>query len=264
IAEIHSELATVRRTVRDDIGLVQRLTGEVRTGLGRARLVPIGRLFARFVRQGREAARANGKSVHIETSGENVELDASIIELVVDPLLHLVQNAVVHGVEASDERQARGKPAAGTVTLSASHQGAFVVIEVADDGGGIDADRLRRHAVAQGVLRAEAAGLMSDHDALDLIFRPGFSTAAEVTTTSGRGVGMDVVRTNIGRLNGEVVVESELGVGTRFTLRLPLTVLVTEALLVRAGSETLAVPLNAVQVLATVGAAECRSGPGGE
>ena len=264
IAEIHAELATLRRTVGDDIGLVHRLTGEVRTGLGRARLVPIGRLYTRFVRQGREAARVNGKNIHIETSGESVELDASIIEQVVDPLLHLVQNAVVHGVEAPDERQARGKPAAGTVTISASHRGAFVVIEVADDGGGIDADRLRRHAVARGVLRAEAAGLLSDRDALDLIFRPGFSTAAAVTTTSGRGVGMDVVRTNIGRLNGEVVVETELGVGTRFTLRLPLTVLATEALLVRAGTETLAGPLNAVEVLATLSAAERRSGPGGE
>src|SRR6185503_550321 len=160
-----------------DLGLVHRLTGEVRAGLGRARLVPLGSLYTRFVRQGQEAARANGKSVRIETSGESVELDASIIEQVVDPLLHLVQNAVVHGMEAPDERRARGKPVAGTVTLSASHRGAFVVIEVADDGRGIDVDRLRRRAVAQGFASADDVAAMTDRDALDLIFRPGFSTA---------------------------------------------------------------------------------------
>lgn len=264
IAEVQGELAALGRVVREDIGLVHRLTGEVRAGLGRARLVPIGSLYTRFVRQGQEAARANGKSARVETSGESVELDASIIEQVVDPLLHLVQNAVVHGLESPDERRARGKPAAGTVTLSASHRGTFVVIEVADDGRGIDADRLRRRAVAQHFVRADEAAAMSDHDALELIFRPGFSTATKVTTTAGRGVGMDVVRTNIARLNGDVVVDTELGTGTRFTLRLPLTVLVTEALMVRAGGEVLAVPLNTVHVIATVGPEGRRTGPEGE
>ena len=263
IAEVHAELALLGRTVREDVGLVHRLTGEVRAGLGRARLVPVGSLYTRFVRQGQEAARAAGKSVRIETTGESVEIDASIIEQVVDPLLHLVQNAVVHGIETSDERRARGKPAVGTVTLSASHRGAFVVLEVADDGRGIDAERLRNRAVTLGFVGADAAPTMSDRDALELIFRPGFSTAAEVTTAAGRGVGMDVVRTNVGRLNGEIDVQTELGTGTRFTLRLPLTVLVTEALMVRAGSEVLAVPLNAVHVIAAVGREARRSGPAG-
>ena len=264
IAEAQGELLALGRSVRDGVGLVHRLTGEVRAGLGRARLVPIGSLYTRFVRQGQEAARSNGKAVQIETSGETVELDASIIEQVVDPLLHLVQNAVVHGLESPDERRARGKPEAGTVRLSASHRGAFVVIEVADDGRGIDADRLRRRAVAQGFLRDEVAAAMSDRDALELIFRAGFSTAAEVTTMAGRGVGMDVVRTNIGRLNGDVEVATELGAGTRFTLRLPLTVLVTEALMVRVGNETLAVPLNTVHVIATVDADGRRTSAEGE
>jgi chemosensory pili system protein ChpA (sensor histidine kinase/response regulator) len=264
ITEVQGELASLGRVVREDVGLVHRLTGEVRAGLGRARLVPIGSLYTRFVRQGQEAARANGKSVRIETSGESVELDASIIEQVVDPLLHLVQNAVVHGLESPDERRARGKAAAGTVTLSATHRGAFVVIEVADDGRGIDADRLRRRAQAQHFISADAATRMSDRDAVDLIFRPGFSTAAEVTTTAGRGVGMDVVRTNIGRLNGEVLVDTELGAGTRFTLRLPLTVLVTEALVIRVGTEVLAVPLNSVHVITTLAADGWRASPEGE
>jgi chemosensory pili system protein ChpA (sensor histidine kinase/response regulator) len=264
ISEVHAELASLGRLVREDLSLVHRLTAEVRAGLGRARLVPIGGLYTRFVRQGQEAARANGKTVRIETSGESVELDASIIEQVVDPLLHLVQNAVVHGLESPDERRARGKSVAGTVTLSATHRGAFVVLEVADDGRGIDADRLRRRAVAQSFVTAEAAAGMSDRDALELIFRPGFSTAAEVTTTAGRGVGMDVVRTNIGRLNGDVVVDTELGAGTTFRLRLPLTVLVTEALMVRVGTEIFAVPLNAVHVITTLSPETHRTGADGE
>ena len=222
IAEVHTELASLGRSVREDVGLVHRLTGEVRAGLGRARLVPIGSLYTRFARQGQEAARAASKSVRIETSGESVELDASVIEQIVDPLLHLAQNAVAHGIENPEERQAAGKPAAGVVSLTASHRGAFVVVEVADDGRGIDVDRLRQRAVAQGFVTAEVAAALSDKDALELIFRPGFSTAAEVTTTAGRGVGMDIVRTNVGRLNGEVEVSTELGVGTRFSLRLPL------------------------------------------
>jgi chemosensory pili system protein ChpA (sensor histidine kinase/response regulator) len=264
IAEVQAEISGLGRTVREDLSLVHRLTGEVRAGLGRARLVPIGSLYTRFVRQGQEAARAVGKSVRIETSGESVELDASVIEQVVDPLLHLVQNAVVHGLETAEDRRARGKAPAGTVTLGASHRGAFVVVEVSDDGRGLDADRLRRRAVAQGFVRPEAAAALSDREALDLIFRPGFSTATEVTTTAGRGVGMDVVRTNVGRLNGEIDVETELGAGTRFTLRLPLTVLVTEALLVRVGAEALAVPINAVHGVATLGPDEVRTGPDGE
>ena len=264
IAEVHTELASLGRSVREDVGLVHRLTGEVRAGLGRARLVPIGSLYTRFARQGQEAARAASKSVRIETSGESVELDASVIEQIVDPLLHLAQNAVAHGIENPDERQAAGKPAAGVVSLTASHRGAFVVVEVADDGRGIDVDRLRQRAVAQGFVTSEVAAAMSDKDALDLIFRPGFSTAAEVTTTAGRGVGMDIVRTNVGRLNGEVEVSTEPGVGTRFSLRLPLTVLVTEALLVRAAGEALAVPVNAVHVIATLGPSERRITEDGE
>jgi chemosensory pili system protein ChpA (sensor histidine kinase/response regulator) len=249
VAEVQAEMASLSRTMREELGAVHRLTGEVRAGLGRARLVPIGSLYTRFVRQGQEAARAVGKSVRIETSGESVELDASIIEQIVDPLLHLVQNAVVHGLETSAERLASNKPAAGEVTLSACHRGAFVVVEVADDGRGIDAEQLKRQAVAQGFLGAEAAAVLGPRDALELIFRPGFSTAAEVTRVAGRGVGLDVVRTNVGRLNGEIDVDTVPGSGTRFTLRLPLTMLVTEAILVRVSSEVLAVPLNSVHVI---------------
>ena len=264
IAEVQAELTSLARTAREDLALVHRLSTEVRAGLGRARLVPIGTLYTRFVRQGQEAARAAGKSARFETSGETVELDASIIEQIVDPLLHLVQNAVVHGIETPDERRARGKSPAGTVTLSASHRGAFVVVEVADDGRGIDSERVRRRAVAQGFVTAEAAAAMTESATLDLIFRPGFSTAAEVTTAAGRGVGMDVVRTNVGRLGGDVEIATVPGAGTRFILRLPLTVLVTEALLVRAVGEVLAVPINAVHVITTLGPESLRADAQGE
>jgi chemosensory pili system protein ChpA (sensor histidine kinase/response regulator) len=249
IAEVQSELAVVNRALREEIAHVHRLTNAVRAEIGRARLVPVGNLFVRFVRQAKEAARAAGKHVQVDTRGDSVELDTSVIEQIVDPLLHLVQNAVSHGIESADERKARGKPAAGTITLSAAQQGGAVVLEVADDGRGIDPDLVRRRAVARGFVQPDTAAAMSERELLELIFLPGFSTASTVTTASGRGVGMDVVRTNIRRLNGEIDVATTVDEGTRFTLRLPLTVLVSEALLVRVSGETLAVALNALHVV---------------
>jgi chemosensory pili system protein ChpA (sensor histidine kinase/response regulator) len=262
IAELQSEVGAVSRALRDDVAHVHRITGALRSEIGRARLVPIGSLFGRFVRQGQEAARAAGKSVRFETRGEAVELDTSIIEQIVDPLLHLVQNTIAHGIEAPDERRARGKPAAGTVTLSAAHEGGAILVEVEDDGRGLDPDLLRRRAVAQGFVAAGAE--LDDREALDLVFLPGFSTASAVTTAAGRGVGMDVVRTNVRRLNGDVEVRSTVGEGARFTLRLPLTLLVSEALVLTVAGERLAVPLNAVQVVMEVRPEDTRPGPRGE
>jgi chemosensory pili system protein ChpA (sensor histidine kinase/response regulator) len=264
IAELQGELVGVNRMLRDDVAHVHRLTSAIRGEIGRARLVPIGNLFTRFVRQGKEAARAAGKQVRIETLGETVELDTSVIEQIVDPLLHLVQNAIGHGIESTDERRALGKPPIGAVTLSAAHQGGAVVLEVADDGRGIDPDLVRRRAVARGFVGAEMAATLSDREAIDLIFLPGFTTATSVTTASGRGVGMDVVRTNVRRLNGEIEVTSIIGEGTRFTLRLPLTVLVSEALLVRVAAETFAVALNAVHVVTALSPDRIKPGPRGE
>src|SRR5207302_3671264 len=156
IAELQSELTAVSRALRDDIAHVHRITGALRSEIGRARLVPIGSLFGRFVRQGQETARAARKTVRFETRGEAVELDTSIIEQIVDPLLHLVQNTIAHGIETPEERHACGKDATGTVTLSAAHEGGAVLVEVADDGRGIDPNRLRRHAVEQGFAPAAA------------------------------------------------------------------------------------------------------------
>jgi chemosensory pili system protein ChpA (sensor histidine kinase/response regulator) len=262
IAELQSELTAVSRALRDDIAHVHRITGALRSEIGRARLVPIGSLFGRFVRQGQEAARAARKTVRFETRGEAVELDTSIIEQIVDPLLHLVQNTIAHGIETPEERQACGKDATGMVTLSAAHEGGAVLVEVADDGRGIDPARLRRRAVEQGFVPADAE--LDDNAALDLVFLPGFSTASAVTTAAGRGVGLDVVRTNVRRLNGEVEVRSVVGEGTRFTLRLPLTLLVSEALMITVGDERMAVPLNAAQLVTEVRPDDVRPGPRGE
>jgi chemosensory pili system protein ChpA (sensor histidine kinase/response regulator) len=252
LAEVQTQLAGLIRTVWEDTAHIQRLTGSLRAEITRARMVPVGKLFARFARQVREAAKAAGKPVVLEVSGESVEVDNTVIEQISDPLLHLVQNAIAHGIEPEADRRAGGKPAHGTVYLSAYHRGGFVYIEVEDDGRGIDAAALTEEAVRQGFLRSDEAARLSGQEALNLVFLPGFSTAPVVTTAAGRGVGMDVVRTNVARLNGEIDVETELGVGTRFTLKLPLTVVISDALLVRCGGQTLAIPLNAVRVILSV------------
>ena len=252
VSEIQGQLAAVVRGVRDDTGHVQRLTGDLRGQITRARMVPVGRLFTRVSRQVREAARAAGKTVALELTGEAVEMDNTIIEQIADPLLHLIQNAITHGIEPEEERLAQGKPAAGTLRLRAYHRSGAVYVEVADDGRGIDADHLRSSAVERGFVGAEAASSMGRRELLDLIFLPGFSTAASVTTAAGRGVGMDVVRTNVTRLGGDIDVETEVGTGTRFTIKLPLTIAIADAFLVKVGGEVLAVPVAAVQLVMRV------------
>lgn len=247
VSEIQAQLAGFIRSVGEDTAQLHRLTGSLRGEVTRARMVPLGRLFARFTQPAREAARAGGKSVDLRMAGEAVEVDNAVIEQIADPLLHLVRNAVDHGIEIDEERRAAGKPPRATLWIRAHHQGGFVHIEVADDGRGMDPALLRERAARLGFLSPAAAQALDARAALNLIFLPGFSTAPEVTTTSGRGVGMDVVRTNVGRLNGEIDVQSEPGAGTRITIKLPVTVIISDALLVRAGGETFAVPMHAIR-----------------
>lgn len=256
LSEIQAQLTGLIRSVGENTAQVQRLTASLRSEVTRARMVPIGRLFARFTRPAREAARVAGKSVALQLSGEAVEVDNAVIEQVADPLLHLVRNAIDHGIETDEERRAAGKPARATVSLSAFHQGSFVHVQVADDGRGMDPVLLCERAVRQGFLSPEAAHALGDREALNLVFLPGFSTAGEVTATSGRGVGMDVVRTNVSRLHGEIDLQSEPGAGTRITIKLPLTVVISDALLVRSGGETFAVPMNAIRSIVQVRPAE--------
>jgi chemosensory pili system protein ChpA (sensor histidine kinase/response regulator) len=264
LAEVQSQHAVLLRSIRDDSAQVQRLTAALRKEITRARMVPIGRLFTRVAQQVREAARASDKTVGLIVRGESAEVDNSIIEQIADPLLHLIQNAIGHGIESPAERQRTGKPTQGQLTLSASQEGGFVLVVVEDDGRGIDTELVRRRAVERGLLPAAEAAALSDRDALNLIFVPGFSTAASVTRTSGRGVGLDVVRTNVSRLNGEIHVETEPGRLTRFVLKLPLTVAIADALMVRCGSELFAFPLTAVSAMRPVDPTEIVSEGGRE
>jgi chemosensory pili system protein ChpA (sensor histidine kinase/response regulator) len=264
LSEIQAQLATLVRAVRDDTGHVQRLTAELRSEITRARLVPVSRLFARFARQVREIARAAGKRVALAVHDEGVEMDSSVVEQLAAPLLHLVQNAIIHGLEPEAERRAAGKPPEGTVTLCASHRAGLIHIEVADDGRGIDLDVLKRTAVARGFVEAGRLPRLETRDLLDLLFQPGFTTADRVTTAAGRGVGLDVVRTNIARLGGHVEVDTRPGAGTRFTLKLPLTIAITDAFLLRVGTEVLALPVSAVQRVLRVGPSDIRRVGGAE
>jgi len=252
VGEVQGQLAGLVRAVRADAARVQQLSGALRGQITRARMVPLGRLFSRFARQVRETARTAGKQTALEVTGDAVEVDSAIIDQIADPLLHLVQNAIVHGLETPDERLARGKPARGNLRIVAAHKGGSLHVEVADDGRGIDVAAVRAAAERAGVAAADVLARLDDRAALDLIFLPGVSTAGAVSTVAGRGVGMDVVRTNVGRLGGEIDVETAPGEGTRFTLKLPLTVAISDALLVRVGGLALAIPVQAVKAMARV------------
>jgi len=264
LTEIQLQLGGLVRVVREDAGGVQRLSGELRGQITRARMVPVGRLFGPFDRVVREAARAAGKSVELEVRGETVEMDTTIVELMADPLIHLVRNAVAHGIETEEVRRQQGKPPQGTLHLGAAHKGGSIYIEVADDGRGIDLEAVSEAARRGGFVTAETLARLGERDILDLIFLPGLTTAASVTTAAGRGVGMDVVRTNVGRLGGEIEVQTEAGRGTRFRIRLPLTVAISDALMVQVGPETLAIPVPAVKGVVHVQPEEIRATDGAE
>ncbi len=226
-------------------GAVQRLSviaSELQDGVMRARMQPIGGLWGRFPRLVRDLGVQCGKRVTLEMSGESTALDKAILEAIKDPLTHLIRNAVDHGIESADRRLAVGKTAEGRVTLRAFHEGGMVHIEIEDDGGGIDSSRIRERAVERRLIGAEQAALLSDRDALRLIFRPGFSTAETVTSVSGRGVGMDVVKTNVERVGGTVDLRSEPGQGTTFQVKIPLTLAIIPALIVSCRGERYAIP----------------------
>ena len=255
ITESMSQLSGSIRRSHDDMSQLQQLTLGMRDEIARARMVPIGTPFTRFRRAIREIARASGKEVSLVTSGEHTEVDTGIVERLVDPLVHLVRNAVYHGIELAGARVAKGKPAVGTVYLHAAHRGNSIIIEVEDDGAGLDLKRIRTKAVNLGLARPEQIQAMPDAEALKYIFAPGFSTAEKVGDQAGRGVGLDVVKRVIEGMNGHIDVESLPGVGTKFTLDLPLTLLIATALMVRVGSERYAIPLPNVRevTMPTVG-----------
>jgi chemosensory pili system protein ChpA (sensor histidine kinase/response regulator) len=247
IAESMSQLSGSIRRAQDDMGQLQQLTLGMRDEIARARMVPIGTPFTRFRRAAREMARATGKDVNLVTSGEHTEIDTGVVERLVDPLVHLVRNAVYHGIEPTAVRRAHGKPATGTVYLHAAHRGNSVTIEVEDDGAGLDLQRIKAKAVRLGLLRPEVAETLPETEIVKFIFVPGFSTAESVGDQAGRGVGLDVVKRVIETMNGHIEVESVRGQGTKFTLHLPLTLLIATALLVRVQNERYAIPLPSVR-----------------
>ena len=236
----------VRAKLADSLAFQSRVLDELHKCVLKIRMVPVEQLFRRFPRVVRDVAKHCGKDVALDVAGENTDLDKGILDSLAEPLTHLVRNAVDHGIEPAEERLAVGKPARGTVHLNAYHQGTQVVIEVRDDGRGIDLDDLRSHAVEKGIVKKEELARLTESEVLNLIFQPGFSTAAEVTEVSGRGVGMDIVRTVLDRLKGTVQVSSQKGRGTTIQLRAPLTLASIQTLLFRVGGRLFAVPLSSV------------------
>ncbi len=233
-------------------GHLNRISTDLQDTIMTARMVPLDTLFRRFPRMARDLARRLGKQVRFVVSGEDTELDRSVIEHIGDPLVHLIRNAIDHGLESPEERRAAGKDAEGTVRLAAYHQENHIYIEVSDDGRGIDAERVKRSALAKGLITEEEAQQLHGNEALDLLFLPGFSTSGQVTDVSGRGVGLDVVRRNIERVNGSVSVDSVVGRRTVWTIRLPLTLAIVQAMMVRIRDTVFAVPLDTVDEIVLV------------
>lgn len=237
------EFAPVFNEVASHIDLI---TSDLQLAVMKTRMQPVGKVFGKFPRLVRDLARISNKEIDLRLSGEDTEVDKSVVEEIGDPLVHLIRNSIDHGIEPPDVREKNGKTRKGTVGLSAYQEGDHIVIEVSDDGKGIDAGAVRAKAIEKGLITESDADKMSDKEMLGFIFLPGFSTAKVVTDVSGRGVGMDVVKTNISKLNGTIEIDSRPGVGTRFSIKLPLTMAIIQTLMVGVGGEAFAIPLSNV------------------
>lgn len=240
------------KALDEAIGQLDLLVGDLQNAVMKTRMQPIGRLFQKYPRLARDLARQMGKDVELIISGEETELDKTMLEDLNDPLVHLVRNAVDHGVETTEERIASGKPAKAVVELSATQVGDHIRIEITDDGRGMRPDVIRRKALEKGLIDIETANSLDDKQSLQLIFLPGFSTKDQISSVSGRGVGMDVVKTNIQKLNGRVDIQSVVGDGSRFTISLPLTLAILPVLVVKVCDQPFAVPLAMVREIITI------------
>jgi len=240
----------LRSKFGDALAFQARVLNDLQKSVMKIRMVPVEHLFRRFPRIVRDVSKARGKEVGLAVSGQETDLDKSILDVLAEPMAHLVRNAVDHGIELPADRIAAGKPAQGTLRLNAYHQGNQVVIEVSDDGNGIDVKKVVARAIERRVISHEEANRFSEAEALHLIFHPGLSTAEEVTEISGRGVGMDVVKTVLDRLKGTIEIRTKLGQGTTFLLKVPLTMAIIKALLFHVGEKIYAVPLSSVQEIA--------------
>lgn len=254
-----SELSQLAENLEETTAHLGRITDELQDAIMRTRMLPIRSVLARLPRVVRDVATRSGKKVDLVTAGEETELDRTVIEAITDPLVHILRNAVDHGIETPEERRRLGKPETGTITVTAWNQEASIYISVKDDGRGLDLDAIRRKAVERGLVSAEAAANAGPDEVLEYIFLPGLSTARQVSDLSGRGVGLDIVRTNIERLNGSVTVRSERGKGTEFVIQLPLTLATTKALMVVARGIVYAIPLVSVTETLPVRGADIHS-----
>lgn len=239
-----SELKSITSKLRSSTQNLGRIASELQEGVMKIRMVPINQIFSRFPRVVRDLQRDLNKKVELMIEGEDTELDKSVVEDLLDPIMHCVRNSVDHGIETPAERKASGKSESGTVILKASNEGNLIVIEIADDGAGIDTDRVKQKAIERGLVHPDKQ--LTEAEAQQLIFLPGFSTADKITNVSGRGVGLDVVKTMIDKLNGTVTVSSQKGQGTTFSIRLPLTLAIIQGLLVRVGKEIYSIPIVSV------------------
>ena len=246
----------LRGKFADAMAFQARVLNDLQRSVMKIRMVPVDQLFRRFPRMVRDVARQCGREVELVVSGHDTDLDKGILDAIAEPLTHLVRNAISHGIESPDERRKAGKPAQGMVKLNAYHQGNQVIVEVTDNGRGIDANKIRAKAIELGLTTPEEAARLTESETLDFIFRPGFSTAEQVTEVSGRGVGMDVVQSVLRRLKATIRVETNPGQGTTFRLKLPLTLAIIKALLFWVEQRLYAIPLNAVVEIARTSEAE--------
>ena len=249
---VRNRLATLQQNIRDEeiaktVANLDMVTSDIQAAVMMTRMQPIKKVFGRFPRVVRDLARSLKKEVNLTLIGEETDLDKNLVEALADPLVHLVRNAVDHGIEMPEERVAAGKPRLGEVILSASQEGDHILITIEDDGKGMDPEVLRNKAVEKGVLAPEQAARLSDVEAYNLIFAPGFSTKTEISDVSGRGVGMDVVKTRINQLNGMVEIDSEKGRGSRLSIKLPLTLAILPTLMIMVGGQHFALPLSNVR-----------------
>ncbi|NLT51313.1 MAG: chemotaxis protein CheA [Ignavibacteria bacterium] len=245
-AGLQYEGTKLARDLAETTRQIDLMTTELQLSVMKTRMIKIGKVFNRFPRLVRDLAKQAEKDIQLVIKGEETELDKTLIEEINDPLVHLIRNSADHGIELPADREKKGKNPRGTVIMSAEHEGNNIIITVEDDGNGIDPEKIKNKAISKGLISAEKAAELSDSDALNLIFFPGFSTAEKVTNVSGRGVGMDVVKTNVTKLRGIINIESQVGIGTKFIIKLPLTLAIIQGLLVNVREEIIVIPLSSV------------------
>lgn len=252
LAQLNTDVALnyegteIAKNLGDTARQIDLLTTELQLAVMKTRMIKIGKVFNKYPRLVRDLSKETGKNINLVIKGEKTELDKTLIEEINDPLVHLIRNSVDHGIEPPDEREIKGKDKTGTITLSAEHEGNHIIISIIDDGKGIDPEIIINKSISKGIISKEKADELSKQEIFNLIFAPGFSTAEKITNVSGRGVGMDVVKTNVTRLRGIIEIDSEVGKGTKIDIKLPLTLAIIQGLLVKVAGETIILPLSSV------------------